>query len=401
MPLPSRYPVPYSTRRRVARQMRKVPGARYPVPYVCLVLLCCAGCAILPLAATRVPTVQTGGPPAPISPYHDYRGVIHIHTTYSDGTGTYEQLGRLACRQGLDFLILTDHNTLQPLADGKEGWRPSEDATPRVLLLTGTEVSAPDGHVLALHVRQPINRDQPSQAILDDIARQGGLSFIAHPQYPKKPWSNWAVQGYHGVELYNLVEDAEAARGVGLFLRGLVMPPDVFYRSLVRRPSISLERWDRCLAGGRRVVGIGSADAHGLRAFRLRLSPYDVVFKVVRTHLLLMSALSQDAVYDALQRGHAYLAIDLLGDATGFFFSAAADGEPAGIMGDEITHRPGLTLHMRAPADAHWRLLKDGAVIAVRQAQQWAWPVETPGVYRVEVDLRGRFWIAANPIYVR
>ncbi len=338
--------------------------------------------------------------PPPTDPrHHDYAGIIHIHTTYSDGTGTYAQIARIAARRGLDFLIVTDHNTLQALADGKEGWYPTE-AAHRTLVLVGEEISAPDGHVLAIGVTQPVRRDQPTQAILDDIARQGGLAFIAHPRYRRRPWTNWDVHGYAGLELYNVVEDVADAHWLRTGFAGLLAAPEAFYRALMRRPNATLAQWDRLLADGRPLVGLGAVDAHGLRLWQLRLAPYDVLFNTIRTHLL-MSELSRGAVLEALRAGHAYLAVDLLGDATGFVVRAESEGRIAGVMGDAVPWSRDLSLRIYAPTTARLRLYQDGRLVEERRAQTWRYAVTAPGVYRVEADLHGQFWIAANPIYVQ
>ena len=389
----------------VGRRAADTAAAPVSVPgtvRVCvLAVLLAQGCAIAPIAAPRVPPVHGGvAPPTADARFHDYRGVIHIHTTYSDGTGTFEEIGRIAQRQGLDFLITTDHNTLQPLVDGKEGWYPSTDASPRTLVLAGEEVSAPEAHVLAIGVTQSVDRDQSTQQIIDAIQRQGGLAFLAHPQYRRRPVTNWQVHDYTGLEVYNFVEDAERTPKLQQTVVGLLAHPDAFYHSMIRRPQQTLARWDALLAAGRHVVGIGAVDAHGVRLGRLRVVPYDVLFKTVRTHLL-MPALSKPMILEALRAGHAYLSIDLLGDATGCVFRAEADGRAVGIMGDAVPLTPGLTLLIYAPTTAQWRLFKDGRLVETRRAQVWRYPVDAAGVYRVEADLHRQCWIIANPIDVR
>ena len=42
---------------------------------------------------------------------YNYSGNIHIHSSYSDGTGTIEEIANEANRAGLDFVIITDHLT--------------------------------------------------------------------------------------------------------------------------------------------------------------------------------------------------------------------------------------------------------------------------------------------------
>jgi predicted metal-dependent phosphoesterase TrpH len=35
---------------------------------------------------------------------------LHMHTPYSDGTGTHEDIAQAALRAGIDAVIVTDHN---------------------------------------------------------------------------------------------------------------------------------------------------------------------------------------------------------------------------------------------------------------------------------------------------
>ena len=76
---------------------------------------------------------------------HEYVGVIHIHSTYSDGTRPIPEIAQIASEVGLDFLMFTDHNTLQPKRDGMEGWYNG------VLISTGYEINDADdlNHYLA------------------------------------------------------------------------------------------------------------------------------------------------------------------------------------------------------------------------------------------------------------
>ena len=37
---------------------------------------------------------------------------LHMHTTYSDGSGSHKDLGAIALETGVDVLIVTDHNVL-------------------------------------------------------------------------------------------------------------------------------------------------------------------------------------------------------------------------------------------------------------------------------------------------
>ena len=51
---------------------------------------------------------------------YQYIGVVHVHTAFSDGEGTIEEVIAAARDAGLDFLLITDHNDLR--AKEYEGW---------------------------------------------------------------------------------------------------------------------------------------------------------------------------------------------------------------------------------------------------------------------------------------
>ena len=84
--------------------------------------------------------------------------VIHVHSTYSDGTATLPELLEAAREAGVDALLLTDHDTL---AARRDGWEGDHDG---VFLLVGVEVSPKHGHYLAFGVEEPIAHRRLSAA---------------------------------------------------------------------------------------------------------------------------------------------------------------------------------------------------------------------------------------------
>jgi hypothetical protein len=349
-------------------------------------------------------------------PLHDLAGVIHCHSTYSDGTGTVAQIAAAARANSLDYLILTDHDTLEARDRGEEGWHGS------VLVLVGEEVSpARQNHYLALGLRRPIDhRGLSPQQIVDRVNEAGGFGFPAHPfsrgseRFRRggegMPWRDVDAVGYTGIELWSFVTDtAERVNGLRE-LAGFVLAPGRF---LDNPPPRNLAEWDR-IAARRRCVAIGGVDAHqiGVRVgpwVPLRLMAYKRSFRHLRTHLLCERPLSgsldadRDAVHAALRSGHAYIAVDSLAPAHGFSFWA--DGDNAPVMGDETPARP-LTLRARLPTPARVRILRNGTEIASAvHATEIACEVADPGAYRVEAYLRAhrreRTWILSNPIYLR
>ena len=50
---------------------------------------------------------------------HDLACVVHLHSLYSDGTGTVPEIARAAHRAGVDVVLLTDHDTLEAKRQGQ------------------------------------------------------------------------------------------------------------------------------------------------------------------------------------------------------------------------------------------------------------------------------------------
>ncbi len=372
-----------------------------------MVLLLVTGCAVFstphphgerPRDRRHASSVRTAtSPPILDDGYEDYVGVIHIHTHYSDGAGTFEDIARVANAQRLNYLITTDHNTLKPLRDGRQGWYGT------TLILVGTELSTRGGHYLALNVTEEIDRHKlTTQQIIDEVNRQGGLGFIAHPYFAKRRWTDWTVTGFTGIEAYNVAHDTLDENRMRLVIWTLTVPAEPFYFSILDRPYDPLSAWDAMCARHGRVVGIGASDAHEVRVLGVKFAPYEAMFQLIRTHVLIPStSLEPEGIYDALRQGHAYFAIELTAEAKGFSFMAEDGDTVLGIMGDEVPLAPALSLSAELSTPAQLTLFRDGQPIAASTGQRWRVPVAEAGAYRLEASRHAKPWIFSNPIYVR
>src|SRR5262249_29055791 len=139
---------------------------------------------------------------------------------------------------------------------------------------------------------------------------------------------------------------------------------------------------------------------------RLDTDPYVVSFRNSATHVL-APRLDEPALRTALRAGHAFVAHDWMGDATGFRFVATGPrGGRAALAGRERHLAGGRTLRARLPLPAYVRLLRHGKEVAKSDGKaEFAFAVKEAGAYRLEAWLRLdgelRPWIIANPIYVR
>ena len=348
--------------------------------------------------------------PSPSDGFTRVAGVVHVHTTLSDGGGTPAEVAAAARRAGLQFVAITDHNNLDA--------KPFEGYHDGVLVLVGTEVStASSGHVLGLGLREdPTFRfsGDPRDAV-DDIRLLGGAAFAAHPSSPRPDfrWTAWDLPGPWGLELINGDSQWRAAGAFRLARTAALYALNPAYALLgsLTPPDATLAQWDRLLAA-RDVPGIAGADAHGrLMVSKDRGVPfpsYESVFGLSVNHVLLERPLSGRADADsravafALGRGRSYAALDALAPAGGFFFVAESAGRRA-TMGDTVRAEPAPRLRAggRLPARARLRLLRNGAVLAEgERALERVAP--GPGVYRVEVRVPGWSvpWVLSNAIYV-
>jgi hypothetical protein len=346
---------------------------------------------------------------------------LHMHTRYSDGTGTHKDIAEAAIKTGLDAVIVTDHNVL---VQGVEGYY--RVGRSRVLLLVGQEVHDQDrdpqkNHLLVLNANRDVSTlaDDP-QTLINGVAEAGGLSFIAHPRDPEAPafnetdisWEAWDVHGYTGIELWNALSELKTV--VPTKLHGAFY---AFFPQFIGHGPIleTLQRWDDLLANGRRVVAVGGSDAHALNMHmgpvQRVIFPYEFHFRAVNTHVFLPGPLTGDVltdkkmIYEAMAGGRCFIGYDLPASTRGFSFKARGL-EQSAIMGDEISARRGVTLQAHLPEPAEIRLLKDGKPVGIwRDSQACAYSATEAGVYRVEVwrNYLGsrRGWIFSNPIYVR
>ena len=331
-------------------------------------------------------------------------GAIHVHSRRSGGGGTPDEIAAAARAAGLQFVVLTDH--------GDATRRPDPPVYRHgVLCLDAVEISAHGGHYVAIGLPQapyPLGGD--ARDVVDDVARLGGLGFVAHGDSPRRElaWADWDLP-VGGLEWMNLDSEwrsrpaAEAALALATYL---FRPPETLAR-LLGRPRPMLARWDR-LTRTRRVPAIAATDAHAL----WDTPSYEACFRTITTRLELpipltgVASTDADAIVAALRAGHHYTEIDALAGPAGFDFT----GRVAGSIvheGDETSGAVALQARVDGPPGARLTLLRNGEVVSSTTAAHLAFQADgSSGAYRVEVtwpDLAGDDgppWIVSNPIYV-
>jgi hypothetical protein len=352
-------------------------------------------------------------------------GVIHVHSSRSDGRGTPAEIAHDAARAGLKFIFITDHG---------DGTRPPEPAVYRegVLCMDGTEISTRDGHYLAVDMpASPYPLGGDGRAVVEDVKRLGGFGIVAHPDSPKPElaWRAWSAP-FDAVEILNLDTMwrrrlAEGWRGrVALQTRLLTYAfrPVESIASLVL-PSAALGQWD-AVARRRHVVMLAGADAHAQIAWRasdpipanlaIPVPSYESLFRASSIRVRTERALTGDAKTDAaivmraIRAGHLYIAVD--GVATPPAFELTATNSLGTVrMGDQLDVGGSMTLHVRSNApDGFTTTIWNGTTALTSDRTERDFSItlpEGPGVYWAEVRPGGKRasipWITTNPIYVR
>jgi hypothetical protein len=387
---------------------------------------------------------------ADAAPHHRYRGAIHVHTTYSDGSGTFEEVMQAAQATELDYVIFSDHNTLLPLRDGHERY------WGRTLALVGTEISTDAGHCLGLDLPASIQWDtRDPQAVIDRVNAAGGFTILAHPMSPRWTWTDWSVRGYTGIEIINLsslfdddllaaadglrIDGRSITRLVEMAQRYLADPDRTMYRITNSEVDRERNQWDRLLRQGRQVVGTGAVDAHAripVAGTVFRVPTYQEAFESVQTYAVTLAPLRRQLapdkgeIYRAYRNGRLYMVYPRVAPAPEFEFYAQ-EGDREAIMGQPMKLDSQVRLIVRAPGHPRplIRLMRDGREVATAEDERLEWTTSEPGAYRAEVyaaeragrlldPLRGlrlptigdllrtrrldlRPWIYANPITIR
>lgn len=380
-------------------------------------------------------------------PYKEFRANLHVHSLLShDSRGTVDEIVKAAKTVGTKVLMFTEHpaDRYDYFKDGHRGLRDG------VLLIPGAET----GGFLVFPTRslKGLSTGSP-QEFADLVRSHGGLIFLSHLEERM----DWDIRGLTGVEIYNIHADFKDEKKLLAAMRSplwivktaelIRKYPQETFSALQDYPADYLKRWDE-LCQKSPQTGVAANDSHqnvglvikaaadnkvaledalgeklveldvgsvpllaplrkekkvGDVVFQTRLDPYANSLRHVGTHLLL-TELTDKAVWEALEAGRDFVAFDWLADATGFDFTAHV-GPLRHEMSSRFKFEKGIRLEAKAPLPVGWRLLRDGKVISESAGRTLEAPVDQPGIYRVEawLDIAGEkmIWILSNPIYVR
>jgi hypothetical protein len=140
-----------------------------------------------------------------------FRGVAHIHTTYSfDGRLPVAALSEFLSRQGLDFALLSEH--VESLDEAKVRAFVRECAacsTESFLLIPGIEI---DGlNALFYGAPEDVGEWDGWDDLADKLVAGGALTAVSHPIKIRIPIPAWTRRNAEAVEVWNSRHDGKAA----------------------------------------------------------------------------------------------------------------------------------------------------------------------------------------------
>lgn len=331
-----------------------------------------------------------------------------MHTTASDGTAEIEQLIDIGRSSGLDFMMITDHMTQIHRDDGHEGKYGD------TLVLIGYEHNDPadENHYLLFDAPNVYPEEMAARDYVAAGARDNAIGIIAHPdetrsqmpQYPPYPWTEWNVDGFTGVELWNQMSEwmERLTRWNKLMMS---LSPR---KSMIGPAPVTIKRWDEWNLA-RKVVGIAGIDAHefpvSVGPFTLKIFPYKVHFRSLRTHIILPRPMSDDfptakaQLYDAFRDCRVFISNMRWGEADDFRFTAQS-GARVVCSGGELPSVDNTRLHVCLPERAGINIVHNGRTIVSADTTELEYGVQQSGIFRVEAWKGTRGWIFSNHIRI-
>jgi predicted metal-dependent phosphoesterase TrpH len=309
-----------------------------------------------------------------------YRGELHCHTHHSEAPGSLDDLVATARAQELDFVAVTEHNTVSHLQElaAFEG----DD----LLLIPGMEITTDGGHANVWGIDRWIEfrcRDQEQMAkVVAEAKSRGALISVNHPKEMGPPWTYGMESEFDCLEAWQLAW------------------------FMLNEQSLAL--WEGLLREGHRITGVGGSDYHQ-EPFTGELG---LISLGTPCNWVYAEELSVAGILGGIRAGHVFISANPSGPRV--FLEMIADGEKA-MMGDRLAVKPGTQIELSClvigAAGSLLRirsLEKDLQVTVKEEAFTYTWQkvVDREIFYRAEVIDRSdpdqrTVRALTNPIYIR
>jgi hypothetical protein len=352
-----------------------------------------------------------------------YRGDLHMHTAHSDGScASRRQHQKVPCplfltaqtasERRLDFIAITDHNTISQ-ADAIREIQPYYDD---LLLIPGREITTFEGHANLFGTVASVDFRVGSvglpdwNTLLANVASTGGVISINHPVRPSGEQCMGCGWTAHGDMDYSRVQGIEVVNGLD-----------------ADTPFSGLGFWEHLLDHGYRLTALGGSDNHdalrpAVNVAELR-EPGDAASPSAETLARLQKAsgaigtpttviyadeLSQAGIVAGIRRGRVF--IDVAGTRDRTLDLTATAGAQVAHMGDTLTLARGVGVRfdglVGGVAGGKVEVVVDGKRVSLAStptAFGFPWRADgNPHWIRVDVrDGASHLVLVGNPIYIR
>ena len=265
-----------------------------------------------------------------------YRGDLHMHDAHSDGSCLSRSGRRVPCplyktvesadRRGLDFIAISDHNTISHF-DAMRELQPYFD---NLLLIPAREITTFQGHANVYGTTEFIDFRLTSSYVpdIDQLLRQvqnlHGILSINHPGLPSGErcmGCGWTAPNTD----FSRVTAIEAING-----------------DLLEGPGSGISFWQEQLNKGFRLTGLGGSDNHDADITADARSAIGRPTTVIHAQ-----ELSERGILDAIRAGHVFIDVEGTKDRILEFEAAVQTktGATNALMGDSISAPAGETIH--------------------------------------------------------
>ncbi len=306
-----------------------------------------------------------------------YRGDLHGHTIHSDGSWDIPEFVAYMRSHGLDFVTLSDHNTISGLTQHRSL------AENGFVAIGGTELSTFLGHALALGVhewfdwRVGTERELTMPELAQRVLDAGRFFVIAHPMAPGDP----ECCGCHWEHLDMMPGNAPAV--------------EIWNGWWAEYNEQGVQLYYSWLNAGHRLVATSGTDIH-------ERPPADAQGRAA-SNVVYAESFSEDGILEGLKCGHSYISA-----GPELLLNAVSDSGAMAMMGDTLPAET-VTVTARwqnAHEDDVLRLIVNGIVQHMQTATvsgeaTWTLPAGSAGWLTVELRAAdGSMWAITNPIFI-
>jgi hypothetical protein len=290
-----------------------------------------------------------------------------MHTVYSDGWGSVDDMAATAQARGLDFIFITDHGTIRQKSECRKynnvWW--------------GQEPGAGQHHVCILDNAKKFVPTKDMRRDAEALRAMGVFFFYPHPV-------GWFPRTWYTQEQKDAL--AQAGKSFAMEIMNGIFRVEAFHDEWM---DANLALWDKYLCDGYRVTGLATTDSH-----------FPPGVGNVWTGVL-GAKVSRKSVLDVLRSGNVFASA---GPAINLTAGAAAMSGTAGPRGGKVA----IELECADAYGLAWaRIIQNG-----REVKRFEYRGKPRGVERLTLRVKPGSYVRAecaasddrraytNPIYV-